>query len=53
MKIWQTKSDLPNQEKNPYWTVYWWETWALYKQEAVQELLVGSLRESYEQLAET
>jgi len=22
--------DLPNQEKNQYWTVYWWETGPLY-----------------------
>jgi len=22
--------DLPIQEKNQYWTVYWWETGALY-----------------------
>jgi len=37
--------DLPNQEKNRYWTVYWWETWALYAQETDQELLIGPLRE--------
>jgi len=24
--------DLPNQEKNQYWRVYWWETGALYTQ---------------------
>jgi len=22
--------DLPNQEKNQYWTVYWWEAGVLY-----------------------
>jgi len=37
--------DLPNQEKNQYWTVYWWEIWALYTQESDQELLIRPLRE--------
>jgi len=37
--------DLPNQEKNQYWIVYWCETWALFTQETDQELLIGPLRE--------
>jgi len=37
-------SDLPNQEKNQYWTVYWWETKALYTQ-GMDQGIIGPLRE--------
>jgi len=30
-----SSEDLPNQEKNQYWTVYWWEIGALYTKEKV------------------
>jgi len=34
LEIVKPNNDLPNQEKNQYWTVYWWEMGALFTQEA-------------------
>jgi len=29
---WKPNKDLSNQEKNQFWTVYWWDTETLYTQ---------------------
>jgi len=42
-------NDLPNQEKNQYWTVYWLETWALNTQGVqIKEIDWSSGREATE-----